>query len=236
MVIRQICFIRPLVSNFREGLLNKYGKEIENTVKFLCYFGGFFMFGKTRFNFWFDVTIFITFLVTAGTGLLLWLVIPGGGRGSGEFIFLGLTRHSWIDLHKWVGLGMSAGVAAHLILHWEWISCVAERFFKKLVRQARLNFALNSFLFVAFFLTGLSGLVVWLILPAGGYQGGRNPFYNATLLGLTRHNWNDFHLWAGLAMIAILTVHLSLHWKWIICVARRYTQAALCKADQCVTA
>ena len=190
------------------------------------------MFGKTKNNFWLDVTIFTLFLVTALSGLLLWLVLPDG-RGSGETIFLGLTRHTWIDLHNWVGLAMLAGVTLHLLLHWKWISCVSRRYFKKVAYQARVNFSLNSLLFVAFLLVNLSGLIVWLVLPGGGYQGGRNPFYGATLLTLTRHGWKDLHLWAGLVMIVIIIVHLVLHWDWVTCVAHRYTRAASCKSDEC---
>lgn len=196
------------------------------------------MFGKTRFNFWLDITILIALLITAITGLLLWLVLPHG-PGSQSFIFLGLTRGTWIDIHNWVGLAMLIGAATHIALHWRWISCVADRFFKKLARQARINFSLNSVLFVTFFLASLSGLVVWLLLPSGGYRGGRNPFYNATLLGLTRHGWSDVHLYAGLAMIAVFAFHLALHWNWLTCVARRYAQAAVCnwqhasRSDEC---
>jgi hypothetical protein len=120
------------------------------------------------------------------------------------------------------------GAAIHIALHWKWISCVADRFFKKLARQARINFSLNTILFLAFSLASLSGMVIWLLLPGGGYQGGRNPFYNATLLGLTRHGWNDLHLYAGLAMIVVFAVHLALHWGWLTCVARRYAKAAIC--------
>jgi cytochrome b len=193
------------------------------------------MFGKTKDNFWLDVTIFTLFLATALTGLLLWLVLPDG-RGSGNTIFLGLTRNTWIDLHNWVGLAMLAGVTLHLVLHWKWITCVSRRYFKKLARQARINFSLNSLLFVAFFLVNISGLIVWLVLPSGGYQGGRNPFYNATIFTLTRHGWKDLHLWVGLALIVILTIHLVLHWQWVTCVARRYTRAALCQSDECAVA
>jgi hypothetical protein len=189
------------------------------------------MFGKTRFNFWFDLTVLTVFLVTAVTGLLLWLVIPHES-GNHTLTFLGLARSTWIDIHVWVGLAMLIGAGTHIALHWKWISCVAERYFKKLARQARVNFALNSLLFTAFFLAGLSGLVVWLVLPSGGYRGGRNPFYNATLLGLTRHGWNDVHLWTGLAMMVVLAVHLALHWGWLTCIARRYAQAAICDLQQ----
>ncbi len=193
------------------------------------------MLGKTKTNFWLDLTILTTFLLTALTGLLLWLILPGG-RGSGETVLLGLTRSEWIDLHNWVGLALLAGVTLHLALHWKWISCVSRRYFRKLARQARINFSLNTVLFVAFFLANLSGLIIWLVLPSGGFQGGRNPFYNATLLSLTRHQWQDLHLWTGLAMIVVLINHLVLHWDWLLCVARRYAQAARCESDECAVA
>ncbi len=192
------------------------------------------MVGKAKLTFWFDLTIFTAFLSTALTGLLLWLILPSG-RGSGQLIYLGLTRRTWVEVHNWFGLAMLLGALLHLALHWPWIKCIVQRFFGKLARQARLYFWLDSLMSVAFILTGLSGLVVWLILPGGGYQGGRNPFYNATLLGLTRHNWIDLHLWTGLALILILTIHLALHWRWVVCMTRRYTQPTICRVDECIT-
>lgn len=184
------------------------------------------MFGNTKFNFWLDVTIFTAFVVTAITGLLLWLMLPAG-PGSSSVIFMGFTKRTWLDIHDWAGLAMLIAAGTHIALHAKWISCVAERYFKKLARQARVNFSLNTLLFVAFSLASLSGLVVWLLLP-GGYQGGRNPYYSWTLYGLDHHQWGDVHLYAGLAMIAILTVHLALHWNWVMCFVRRYAQAAVC--------
>ena len=121
------------------------------------------MFGKSRYNFWLDLSILTAFLVTAVTGLLLWLVLPHG-PGSQSSVFLGLTRYAWIDIHDWAGLAMLLGAATHIALHWKWILCVAGRYFKRLARQARINFSLNSLLFIAFFLVSLSGLVAKLVL------------------------------------------------------------------------
>ena len=193
------------------------------------------MFGKNKINLWLDIIIFIAFAATAITGLLLWLIIPSG-QGNGWFVFWGLTRREWVDLHNWAGLTMLMGAIIHLVLHWQWILCVIQRFFGKLAQQTRINFSLDSFLFIAFFLASLSGLVAWLVLPSGGYRGGRNPFFNATFLGLVRSEWNDVHLWAGLAMMAIVIIHLALHWQWIVCTARRYAQITLCQSDECAVA
>lgn len=192
------------------------------------------MFGKNKFNFWLDAVIFIAFAATAVTGLMLWLLIPSG-HGSGQLIFYGLTRRQWVDIHNWMGLAMLLGVSTHLVLHWRWIDCVLDRFLGKLARQARINFSLDAVLFSAFIVTGISGLVSWLILPGGGFQGGRNPFHNATLYGLTRHQWTDIHLWVSLVMMGIIAIHLVLHWRWIVCTARRYAQAATCRSDECVS-
>jgi hypothetical protein len=187
---------------------------------------GKLVFGKTRYNFWLDATIFVAFLITAITGLLLWLVVPHE-QGS-QTLLLELARRTWVGIHDWAGIVVLTGVATHIALHWKWITCVAGRYLGKLAQQARINFSLNSLLFAAFVVVNLSGLVAWLIWPSGGYWGGLNMLYDGSLLDLTRHNWNDLHVWAGLAMIAVLAIHLALHWKWVVCSIRRYAQSAFC--------
>ena len=102
-----------------------------------------------------------------------------------------------------------------------WVTCVTGRFFKKLAGQARLNFSVDGLLSGIMFFSGLSGLIPWLLLPSGGYQGGRNPVYQATLGGLTRQSWNELHLWIGLALIVGGAAHFILHWAWLRCAMRR---------------
>jgi hypothetical protein len=188
------------------------------------------MFGKAKSNLWIDAAIFVAFGVAAVTGLLFWLVFPEG-PGSRAYVFLGLSKDAWIDIHDWAGVIMLTGALIHILLHWKWITCVGKRYFAKLARQARIYFTLDFLMLMAFVLVNLSGLVAWLVLPQGGFQGGRNPVYNALFLGLGRHDWNDLHLWSGLAIIAILGLHVALHWKWIVCTLRRYTQEAVCRLE-----
>jgi len=38
------------------------------------------------------------------------------------------------------------------------------------------------------------------------------------LWGLTRHQWGSFHSGTSLALLAVIAVHLVLHWKWIVTV------------------
>lgn len=62
--------------------------------------------------------------------------------------------------------------------------------------------------------------VYFLILPSGGFQGGRNPYYNIQIL-FSREGWDALHTWSGVAMIAVAAIHLALHWQWVASMARR---------------
>ena len=91
--------------------------------------------------------------------------------------------------------------------------------------KAKLNLVVDVMILIAFIAATLSGLIL-MTMPHGGYQGGRNPALNQTLLFLTRHEWNDLHVWASLAMIAGIVVHVVLHWRWIVCMVRRLMRSS----------
>lgn len=90
---------------------------------------------------------------------------------------------------------------------------------KPVSSQTRNNWMIDAGLFTSAVIVALSG-IYFLFFPIGGYQGGRNPWYNVQILFI-RHTWEDLHLWSGLAMIIIASVHLALHWSWVVNMARR---------------
>ena len=85
----------------------------------------------------------------------------------------------------------------------------------------------NYTVFIIMFLLGLcqavSGFTLWLALPSGqGYQGGRGAgLETSTFLSWTRHDWIDLHDWTAVALLAMLIIHLILHWKWIIYMTKK---------------
>ena len=89
--------------------------------------------------------------------------------------------------------------------------------------NTKLNLVVDAVILMAFLAATISGLVL-LTLPHGGYQGGRNPHYVQTVLFLTRDGWNDVHVWGSLAVIAGIAVHLVLHWRWIVCMVKRFAR------------
>ena len=83
---------------------------------------------------------------------------------------------------------------------------------KELSKQTKQNWQINAFLFMSAILASLSG-IYFMYFPEG-YQGGRNPLYNVTIL-FTRQTWDLVHTWTGVAMVMIAIVHLAIHWRWV---------------------
>ncbi len=72
-----------------------------------------------------------------------------------------------------------------------------------------------NFLVDAIAMTGLvflvtTGLFLRFILPPGSGK-------NLSVWGLTRHEWGDVHFYIAVFIVAILSLHLTLHWRWIVC-------------------
>lgn len=70
---------------------------------------------KATANYWVDVSIGISFILSVVSGLVFLLPVAPGAR------ILGISYSLWSDLHTWSSVGMILGVAAHLVLHWRWI-------------------------------------------------------------------------------------------------------------------
>jgi hypothetical protein len=55
----------------------------------------------------------------------------------------------------------------------------------------------------------ITGLVLCLVLPEGGFRSGW-----ATCLGIPRNQWVPMHNYVSLVFAALLIIHLLLHWKF----------------------
>jgi hypothetical protein len=67
---------------------------------------------KAKSQYWIDVSMGLLALVLAVSSALLWVVLPQGFFA---------TRLLWIQIHKWVGLGLSILALIHMALHWRWL-------------------------------------------------------------------------------------------------------------------
>ena len=74
----------------------------------------------------------------------------------------------------------------------------------------------------------VTGFVLWLGFPAGGGGGGRHwggglgggGLGNLTFWELSKHTWTDIHDWVAVALVVLVLVHIILHRKWIIRMAK----------------
>ena len=89
--------------------------------------------------------------------------------------------------------------------------------------QTRNNWLMGALVALSATLASLSG-VYFLYLPSNGYQGGRNPYHNLTVL-FSRETWDLIHTWGGVIMIAAVLVHLALHWKWVAGMSKKVARA-----------
>jgi len=61
-----------------------------------------------------------------------------------------------------------------------------------------------------------TGYILRFTLPPGSNRA-------FSLWGLTRHQYGDVHFWISFGLLAVLVIHLMLHWKWIVTViVKRY--------------
>jgi len=82
------------------------------------------------------------------------------------------------------------------------------------VRKNKLNLVIDVLAYLAMAGLASTGLIMLYHLPPG--TGGRHSGEPArTLLGLGRHDWGDIHFGIAATFIALMLLHIILHWKWI---------------------
>ncbi len=101
-----------------------------------------------------------------------------------------------------------------------------------MIKKNMVNYALDAVIGLAFLLSALSGVLLWLG-GSGGYQGGRNPDFQRVILGIARGSWSDLHLWVSLVMIVGVLLHLILHWQWIVCMTKSLFRARRRAGETC---
>jgi hypothetical protein len=82
------------------------------------------------------------------------------------------------------------------------------------MRKPTRNFLVDALAFTVFVLLTASGVLMRYVLPPGS---GRFT----TVWGLDRHEWGSIHFWIAIGLLAVLALHVFLHWRWIVNVAKR---------------
>lgn len=136
------------------------------------------------------------------------LVVDGGIFIA--FLITTAPRFSGIAIHEWLSIAFAAATVAHLLLHWSWIIQVARRFFGKVTTSSRINYGLNTLLFIDVTILMATGLLISQVaLPLFGIRLGRDAL------------WLRLHTMTSDGAVFLTGLHLALHWSWIVNATKR---------------
>ena len=183
---------------------------------------------KNRNNWLLDSLLALSGLVVGLTSIyFLFLPLDGyrGGRNPYYGLILFFDRHTWSDLHTWVGLAMTVIALVHFIIHFDWVVNMT----KKVTREAlqrkailnargRFNVFVDAMIALGFFVSAGTGLIFFLVA-------GENSLFTPTARLVADTTMLDLiHTWSGILMIAAAVVHFAIHWQWVVKIARRMFQ------------
>ena len=127
------------------------------------------------------------------------------------FLVATAPHFTGLPIHEWLGIAFGAAIVTHLLRHWSWLVATTRRILTTAPRQARINYVLNTLLFIDVTLLIFTGLMISKIaLPQ---------------LGITLSPgilWRSVHTLTADAAVFIVGLHVALHWGWIAKSVGRY--------------
>ena len=190
---------------------------------------------KKSLDYILDILLLLSAIATVFSSYVVWFVLPRGiglhgggshcggggvGRTGNPEDFLGWYRFSWIDIHNWASVVLAIIILAHILLHWNWIVATTKRVsyhLQKTTGKVLELYGAVLVLFILFLFDGLTGLVLWLVIPRGAWDYYRMVNGTGrTFLGLQRCVWVDLHAWVAVVIVSIIIVHLILNWSWVV--------------------
>ena len=84
------------------------------------------------------------------------------------------------------------------------------------MNKAKLNFVIDALMFLCMTaIAGLGFLMKYVLLPGRESTIKYGRRVDLSLLGLDRHDWGAIHLYLGFLLLALLVLHIVLHWQMI---------------------
>ncbi len=110
-----------------------------------------------------------------------------------------------IGLHEWLGLGVFVVFLVHVAMHTDWVVEACKTAFKQPSFARTGNMVLGVLMLVVFMVCVVSGLLVsGDVLPTLGFYAEGYYF------------WGPLHAASAKFLLALLLVHIAVHWKWIV--------------------
>lgn len=78
------------------------------------------------------------------------------------------------------------------------------------MQKNTLNFIVDLLAAILMIPIAATGVLLWLVMPPGSRGG-----HGLTLWGWDRHQFGDLHLYLALTLVALVLLHVALHWTWV---------------------
>jgi cytoskeletal protein RodZ len=93
------------------------------------------------------------------------------------------------------------------------------------MKRTTLNAIIDTITFFPLFFTAITGIIIWLYLPRGLAIGALGTIAShQTFLGIQQQVWLDTHMYVGLVFIALVAIHLILHWHYLKNFPQRFAE------------
>lgn len=112
-------------------------------------------------------------------------------------------------VHEWLSIGVGIVALVHLVVHWEWTVNAVRRLLHRLGALSRINLVVDVGLLVSIVTVVMSGLLVsQSALHLLGYEAWATSI------------WHRVHSEASTVLLALVGLHVGLHWTWVTSVLR----------------
>ena len=110
-----------------------------------------------------------------------------------------------VPIHEWVGVGLFVVFLVHVVQHFDWVVETVRTLIDHPSASRVGHFILDILILVAFMVCTVSGLLVsGTVLQAFGLYADGYFF------------WDPLHAASAKALLALLVVHIAVHWRWIV--------------------
>lgn len=116
-----------------------------------------------------------------------------------------IPQSTGIPIHEWLSFIILIPFFLHLLINWAWIVNHSKNLFQKQAQKSKFDYIFNWILYLFMLVATVSGIVISeSALVSLGIHFEINPF------------WTTIHNASASLFIAVLGIHLALHWKWIV--------------------
>lgn len=85
------------------------------------------------------------------------------------------------------------------------------------MKKNTVNYIINTVMAALMLNIAFVGILLGFVIPRGERAG----LVAKVLWGLHRHDWGEVHLYLSLSLLALIVVHVWLHWSWVVACTRR---------------